>query len=275
VPNKPTTTTTVSTFFKGHSHQDIQAVGLSFEPNFFVKWLYADKYGEQCAGLQRFTRNELKPDDLLWQPDQVQAIYGLVHNEAFTLMPSALFDENEARKYLALNHNISEHIAVDWDDIPEAGITLIYQDVQGVQSMVDHSYPGLKVRHGMGHIIRLMLRASKNQSSHSYIYGCDNLYYVVVYKNNGLQLANAISAQHVDDMVYFYLYTMKQLAMPHNCPLTLLGNAPDLHKLQLQLEQYVPSVKVGFNPKLIQIDAAIEAEALATHFIGYTGQLCA
>lgn len=261
--------------FPGREEDEIQSIGLCFEPDFFSVWAYSDKFGEECIGRERFPSGEFENAATADFAGKA-ALFAFSHSPIYTPVPTSLFDEDQAKTYLGFNTEFSGKGTADSDTIPEAGITLVYSDPDQTQNIVDKHWPGLKVHHVAGQLIRILLRLAAPSERMCYIYAEGDTYFFFAFENGKLLMTNAVKAPHTEDALYFTLFALKQLyteAGSHT-PVTLLGAAADRTDLIEGLGAYLPDLKTELDPKDIPVSGRPDAAEFARHIIGYSAQLC-
>lgn len=203
-------------------------------------------------------------------------LFALSHSPIYTLMPTSLFDEDQAKTCLGFNTEFSGKGTADSDVIPEAGISLVYSDPDEPQEMVDKHWPGLKVHHVAGQLIRVLLRLVKPSERRCYIYAEGDTYFFFAFDKGKLLMSNAVEASHTEDALYFTLFALKQLHSEagSDTPVTLLGSAADRTDLIEGLGAYLPDLKTELDPKDIPVSGRPDATEFAPYIIGYSAQLC-
>lgn len=264
-----------SLVFEGYHRDATQSIGLSFEPNFFTTWLYGDKLGSILIGEEKYPIHDLDWKAMVSTLAAEQAAFGLTHGERFTLAPTTIFDEDEAGSLLQLNTSYDGNGNLNYDHIHALGITVLYQDERDAQKITDEYFTGLKIQHVVSHLIQTLHKAAVKGKVQMFVYNCASNYYFIVFKDAQLALANSLDALSDEDVIYFLLYTLKQIGPKSHSEITLLGNANDLISLKTALEPYQPNVKIGISPGQIGLNHFMADEHLGNYFMAFTGQLCA
>lgn len=264
-----------SLVFEGYHRDATQSIGLSFEPNFFTTWLYKDKLGTNLIGEERYPVHDLDWASTIQALPAQQAVFGLTHGERFTLVPTSIFDEEHAGALLQLNTSFDGTGTLNFDHLHALGITVLYQDETEAQKIADDHFTGLKIQHVVSHLIQTLHKAANKGKVHMFIYNCATHYYFVAFKNAKLALANALNALSDEDVMYYLLYTLKQIGAKTDSEVTFLGNANELVALKSALAPYQPKVNIGISPSHIGLNQSIANEDLSKYFMAYTGQLCA
>lgn len=264
-----------SHLFKGYDREATQSIGLSFEPNFFTTWLYEDKLGTKLIGEEKYPLHGLDWEKTIKAIPAELAAFGLTHGERFTLVPTSIFDEEHASALLQLNTAYDGNGTLNYDHVHALGITVLYQDENDAQKITDEHFTGLKIQHVVSHLIQTLHKVANRGKVQMFVYNCASHYYFVTFKDARLTLANALNVLNNEDVIYYLLYTLKQIGANSNSEVTFLGNPNDLSVLKSALEPYQPNVSIGISASRMGINHIFDKDDLGNYFMAYTGQLCA
>jgi len=254
-------------FFKSSKKEDIHAVGLVFEPNFFRVNYYQDREAQNLAGTENVAYGsapEIKDFSKLYP------LYALTFNAHYTLMPNDLFEEDQAQEILAFN-TASKSPNVDWNSDPTNKAKIIFERDIHSEQYLDSVFPGLQLRHGV-HALLAYARNFKLSEVLAVLVKSGEKFTLAIFESNKVKFINTIDAKHTEDIVYFLLYTLKTLDINLNTPLILLGFPTDDNGLKTALEKYLPSVSKGSS---ISTNLPLSEEEVAAHWIGVHASLCA
>lgn len=194
-----------------------------------------------------------------------------------------MYDDSQSEPYLKFNTAFQGNKAgktgngtADSDDLPEAGITLVYSDPDCAQDTVDKHWPGLKVHHVSGLLIRILMRTGNASGEQCYIYAEGSTYFFFAFTNGKLLMSNSVEADHTEDTLYFTLFALKQLYKESGgtAPVTLLGAATERMDLIKGLGNYISDVDTGLNPNDLPVSGRPDAAEFARNIIGYSSRLC-
>ncbi len=263
-----------SLVFEGYHRDATQSIGLSFEPNFFTTWLYGDKLGSTLIAEERYPIHGLDWKAIIKSLPMEYVAFGLTHGERFTLMPTAVFEEDCSEAFLKFNTAYSGAGNWNYDHIHLLGITVLYEDEMKAQKIADEHFTGLKIQHAVSHLIQSLHKAAGKGGVQMFVYNCDTHYYFIVFKDTRLVLANALNAISNEDVIYYLLYTLKQIEEKNDCEVVLLGNTNTMTDLKSKLETYLPNVNIGIAGSRIGMKGIRNNEDFGNFFMAYTGQLC-
>ena len=103
---------------------NIETIGLLFEPNFFHIHCYSDLYGENfvktvsCRRDKHYNFSELQSKNHL---------FATITNPNWTLVPTAIFREEDAKRYLELNSGYGGNSSLSYSALDGLGSTLIFE----------------------------------------------------------------------------------------------------------------------------------------------------
>jgi len=254
-------------YFGNSNKEDIHAVGLVFEPNFFRLNYYGDREAQKLIGTEEVAYGS-EPE--VKELSNLYPLYALTFNAHYTLMPNDLFDEDQAQKILAFNTE-SKSPNVDWNSDPTNQAKIIFERDIHSEQYLDSLFPGLQLRHGV-HALLSYSRNFKLSNLLTILAKSGEKYTLAVFQNGKTKFINTIDAKHIEDVIYFLLYTLKTLDIGVKTPLILLGVSPDDNGLKTSLEKYLTSVSKS-SP--VSTNLPISEEEVAANWIGVHASLCA
>ncbi len=227
------------TFFSGNNQEEIHGIGLIFGPNFFTIYFYSDSDGSHCIGFSSFERSELHK---LQEWKHLTPIFAFTFKEVWTLVPEDIFKEENLKTYLEFNTGHSANKLADWHRVMNIdGVICFEQDEEASQAVLD-AFPGLALRHGIVPLIAFD-RATRTNGIHADLTQYGNSYTLIIFKDDQLIFANSILGKHIEDVLYFVLYTFDQLNVSNDTPFRLLGEAVGNEKLTKSLSLYLPKIE--------------------------------
>ena len=254
-------------FFGQSNKEDIHAVGLVFEPNFFQLFYYADREAKNLIASEKLAQGAESEYSGL---PNLYPLYALTFNAHYTLMPNDLFDENHAQEILAFTTE-SNSPNVDWNSDPNLKAKIIFERDIHSEQYLDRLFPGLQLKHGV-HALLAYCRKFKSSEEFSVLVQNDEKFTLVVYSGDELKFVNTIVAKHKEDVIYFLLYTLKTLQVKTEQPLYLLGSAASDEHLLTSLKKYLSQVQV--KPP-ISTNLPLDGSEVAKNWIGVHAYLCA
>ncbi|MCM4156032.1 DUF3822 family protein [Gramella sp. AN32] len=146
-------------------------------------------------------------------------------NSLFTLVPSTLFEEQNASGYLKFNTKIlkTDFIAFDRLD-PE--IVNVYIPYANITNYFFDKYGEYEYQHSLSILINsLIAHNQKDGRENVYLHTYGKNYDLVILDNDKLLFANTFEFETREDFLYYLLFTAEQLKMDSkNFNLILLGD---------------------------------------------------
>jgi len=254
-------------YFGNSNREDIHSVGLVFEPNFFRVYYYSDREAQKLVAAEE-VNNGSEPENI--DISKLYPLYALTFNTQYTLMPNDLFDEEHAQEILAFNTE-SNSPNVDWNSDPVNEAKVIFDRDIHSEQYLDRVFPGLQLKHGALALISYC-RNVKDIDRFSVLSKNSEKYTLAIVEDHKIRYINSIDARHTEDVIYFLLFTQKNLGIEQSTPLYLLGTTESDSGLKAVLQKYLASVHTR-SP--ISTNSPLSGEDAATHWIGVHAYLCA
>lgn len=205
----------------------------------------------------------------------VPLLFGLCESQDFTLIPAALFREEDAAAYLRFNTAWSGTGDPAWSPIPESEMVAVYASLDYVETYIQPIWPGTTLRHAAGHIIALMARSRfKSRSQFSIVYGAAPNYLIFIFQSGSLVLANSIEAHDQNDLLYFLFFAFKQFEMINKMDMLMLGECADDKALEQRLVPYVNVIQ-HCHASDFGLKETGESDFMGKLIMGYSGVACA
>ena len=164
-------------------------------------------------------------EELFLQQNQAEVIV-LFSNELYSLVPSALFSEENASDYLKYNTKILETDYVAHDPLEEAGMVNVYIPYANINNFFFEKYGAFEYKHSLTVLAEELLKIKNNGDTEPQVYlNCfTGGYDLVVIQKGKLLLANTFNCNTKEDFIYYLLFTAEQLDLdPDTFELILLG----------------------------------------------------
>ena len=190
----------------------------------------------------------------------------LVGGNKYTLMPPPLFNPENARKYLAFNHPLSQEDEVRFDEIHAPESVLIYGFAGSINSWINHHYPDATIFHQCSPLLRSMHIQNKSGNHIATVMANirSDILDIIAFKGASLHLCNSFSYFTDTDLLYYLLFVMEQLKINTDEASLLLCGAVDensglfnLLKTYVRFAGIVPETQAypyppSFNSDLLQ-----------------------
>lgn len=262
------------TYLGSHSKDDIQSIGLVFEPNFFTAYFYGDAEAKEIVAYHVL---DSTVPLLSHEIKSLKPLYALSFIGDYTLVPQQIFDETEAGKYLEFNTSATANSA-EWERIIGFEAVLIYSRDDKSERAVDAIFPGLGLKHGVGALLEFC-RQNLSGNEQVFLNQSGDLFDLVIFNKKGLVLANSITAGHAEDVRFYVLYSLKQLNIDGDIDITLLGSAAKNETVIALLKPYFTTLhtkngKLKIHDKL-KFPQISNPRLTASNWPGIYASLCA
>jgi hypothetical protein len=153
-------------------------------------------------------------------------IFILINNNCSTLVPLALFNENEKKIYLGFNQAFSETDLVNFNVLKNNQAVLVYSLPEILSDFLDKKWPEAKKIHYSSCVVEALSAQFKNRTDNKTLFV--NLrvdsFDIIYFSDAKLFFYNNFSFKTKEDFIYFLLATMEQLGLsPEETKLKLAG----------------------------------------------------
>ncbi len=168
-------------------------------------------------------------------------------NSISTLVPVALFDDDELRSYLDFNQKLLENEYLTYDIINSGEIANVYSPFTVVNDFLFDKYGEFVFKHFSSVLIDNFLEQSNiNQELKFFVHVQSNQFEIVVVENKKLILYNSFLYETKEDFVYYILFVAEQLKQnPEDFDLELYGEIEPYSEIYALLYKYVRNVYFG------------------------------
>lgn len=181
----------------------------------------------------------------------------------FTLVPTAFFEEDQARTLLEFNTGSTGNDVIQWDEI-NSDIRLIYSIPEELKSFFDKSFPNHQLRHTASIVVKLLLQSDELAHDDLLIYIAPGSVYLAVKKGDRLLLCNQYQAHTDEDILYYVLFALEQFELnPQTVKAGIAGNVEVESPLGQSFKTYLKHARFAGGSRLLK-RAAISS--LPHHF---------
>jgi hypothetical protein len=203
-----------------------------------------------------FYRNHLADliSSLSWLGGQFHSVYGIIGNSRFTLIPEALYIENEKESYFNFLHEQETGESVLSDRISHLGIYTVYSIPATCREYINKLFPKVTLCHISSVLISNIWMSAKNMT------GCkvflnlrEEQFDLLAFEGNQLKYSNAFRFHTAEDIAYYVIFVFEQLNLnPEEVHLALLGNIDKFSPVFELLFRYIRDIEFvrrtdGFN----------------------------
>ncbi|MCK5907841.1 MAG: DUF3822 family protein [Flavobacteriales bacterium] len=168
-------------------------------------------------------------------------------NSVSTLVPVALFDDDNLRVYLEFNHKLLENEYLTYDIVNSDEIANVYSPFTVVNDFLFEKHGEFTFKHFSSILIENFIeQSSSNQDFKMFVHVQDNQFEIVVVENKKLILYNSYLYETKEDLVYYILFVAEQLKQnPEDFDLELYGSIEPYSEIYALIYKYVRNVYFG------------------------------
>jgi len=169
-------------------------------------------------------------------------------NQISTLIPVALFDDNNLKSYLSFNQKLLENEYITYDIIETHDIANVYSPFTEINDFFFDKYGEFIFKHYSSVLIENIFEINNgNKDLKMYVHVLNNQFEVVVIDNKKLILYNSFVYDTKEDFVYFILFIAEQLKInTEEFELELYGDIEPYSELYALIYKYVRNVSFGY-----------------------------
>lgn len=172
----------------------------------------------------------------------------------FTLVPTAFFDEKNARELLEFNCGDTGSGIILSDEV-NADIRLVYSMDETLKSTIDRLFPNHHLRHTGSVLARLLLQSDELASEQVLLHTDQGSLFITAKKDGQLQLCNHYQVQTDEDILYYVLFVLEQFELnPAMVKVSLSGHTETDSSLSKALKKYIRHIRFVNGSRLIKRD---------------------
>ncbi|MCZ4407382.1 DUF3822 family protein [Cryomorphaceae bacterium 1068] len=222
----------------GEEH--FETIGLLFEPNFFQIYCYSDLEGDvfvktiSCKRNGQYDFSELKSKNHL---------FALSSQPHWTIVPTAVFREEDARGYLELTTGFEGKSLFSHSTLEGLESVLIYERDTEAEKLLSQIQPALEVKHLAGTLLEHGRRkVSESKGDLLQIQVLDQLALVTIFRQGSLLLANCIEINKSEDLIYYTFYTLKKLDISTEIRTEISGSGTIFSSVKKQAAKFLTNL---------------------------------
>ncbi|MBL4710209.1 MAG: DUF3822 family protein [Flavobacteriales bacterium] len=199
-----------------------------------------------------------------------------ISSSLYTLVPQALFDENELINYLSFNHPIEDESTLRFyfNKIESIDAIIVYAIPLGLEFLAKAKLPPFQINHfGLPLLEAIGLQKVNKDQLHVHI---QQHRFDIIYMPEGkLIFFNSFNYQSTEDFIYYLLYIMEQLQLDRETTnLQLIGEIEENSSIYKVLYTYIRSVEFMKHPKDIHFSAVLAELPSHYYFTLFNQHLC-
>jgi len=219
----------------------IETIGLLFEPNFFRIHSYSDLDGTDFVKTVSCQRNKLYDFSELQSKNH---LFATITHPHWTLVPTAIFREEDAKTYLELNTGYAGSSPLSYSALDGLESVLIYERDEEAEKLVSQIQPALETKHLAATLLEYGRRqVSEKRDDLLHVHVLDQLAIINIFHQGSLLLANSIEVDKAEDLIYYIFYTLKKLEIPIGIKSDFVGSGPILTSVKKQAVKFLTNVK--------------------------------
>ncbi|MGZ0017392.1 DUF3822 family protein [Yeosuana sp. AK3] len=170
-----------------------------------------------------------------------KSVYVTHVNELSTLVPKALFDEDNLADYLKFNSKILKTDFITFDEIALNDSVNVYVPYANINNFIYDTFGSFTYKHFSTVLIENILVLEKNSDSQKvYVHVASNHFEIVVLNKGDLILYNSFEYTNEEDFMYYLLFTIEQLQLnPETIKVLFLGQIKKEDPLYKIAYQYI------------------------------------
>ena len=183
-----------------------------------------------------------------------------------TLVPKALFEEDQEDTWLSFNHQVTGFESSRTHELQSASAVMLYAVPSDILSALTSAFPEATINSASGTLINGLLTATKEAARDGVLYANVHGALVdLVYLEEGrLKFFNVFSYHTREDLAYYVIFVIEQLGLnPDTTVLVLLGDIDKESDHFELLYRYIRNIRLIDNS--IMLDDARTADSIPFH----------
>lgn len=162
-------------------------------------------------------------------------------NELSTLVPEALFSDENLADYLKFNNKILSTDYLAYDTLSTNESINVYVPYININNYLYDRFGEFTFKHFSTIFIEQILKTEKNvEKAKMYVNVCNDAVDIAVIENNDLKLYNTFEIFTKEDFIYYILFTTEQLGLnPETLELIFTGNIDSKDELYAIAYKYI------------------------------------
>jgi len=172
----------------------------------------------------------------------------LHQNNLATIVPDALFDENNLEDYLSFTVKTLADDFIAFDNLPSIQAKNVYVPYVNINNYFFQNFGEFEYQHHTTALITALLAETKDSSEkHFFVHVSETQLDIIITQGPALLFYNSFSFDTKEDFIYYILFTAEQLAMdPDTFLLYFSGAIEEDSALYASTYQYVRNI--SFTP---------------------------
>lgn len=194
----------------------------------------------------------------------------------FSLVPKALYAEDEAKKMLDFNFSkpTENHRILSSEIESQEAVCIFSEPIQSLERF-NHYLPGIKVNHLAKTLIESYRTLVKSDASKLFVHLEEKQFYLSYFKNYKLHFFNLFEFNSSEDFIYFFLYAIEQLKINRDeIPVGLSGKITKDSTIYDLCYKYIRDIQLLERPKGVSYSSKLQQLPGHQHYQIYQQYLC-
>lgn len=212
--------------------------------------------------LQRELKEHLREERVLdYGFSEVVVIH---RNTLFSLVPKALFSEEEMPNYLKFNAKILANDLIDYDEISAYDMVNVYVPFVNINNYIYELFGEFEYLHNGTVLIQALLNSHSNgQEPVLYVHVAENQMDLVVLNKKKLVFYNSFYFNTKEDFIYYLLFTLEQLALnTEDTKIRLFGDIEEGDELYNICYEYVQQIAIFLPSHKVYSSSELDKESI-------------
>ena len=196
------------------------------------------------------TWNEIIPElekilqKFTWLKQPMEKKIALMESPEFTLIPFSLYENNEKRKYLELNHALNKNALVYADMLKDFYSYVIFAQNSKLRNMISQNISDLNWHHYVTGFVKCSAKFDNEKFVAADVR--NRRFYVSAFSKNRLMFCNEFRYDSKEDFVYFIMLVYRNLEYdPREVPLKLSGLIQQNSEVVALMKRYIANIEFG------------------------------
>ena len=224
--------------------------------------------------------NKLNPGDLLSElqsefneleklNQDFNSILVIYNNDLSTLVPKALFNEDNLADYLKFNSKILSSDFITYDEIEQNDTINVYIPLVNINNYIYEKFGEFTFKHASTIFIEQVLKSEKNSIKPKiFINVSKKSFEILAVENGNVSLYNFFEFKTKEDFIYYVLFTLEQLnCNPETIELVLFGDIDSKDELYKITYKYIRFVFFGQRPDNFKYHEQAQPSNKHSHFL--------
>ncbi len=223
---------------------------------------------------------ELSRNDMLVYP--YQKIFVLYNTSVYTLIPQALYNEENEAEYLSFcfSERFNSPTEVNFaNKIKMADAMCTFKVPKKLTSILDKYYKNIRYFCQATPFIEAALLTTPMDMTHNHVHidvQPSGFYFdIIVISGNNLKMHNTFKYHDKKEFLYFTLFVFEQMKLDtHNTKVFLTGNIEKSNEVYSLLKQYVKQVEIDNSTKHFKFSNIFKHLSIQNHLNLFNIPLC-